>query len=186
MITLPLRMVTEEFRRTPVLLGAEWEEVAPFYAAGDPIRQIERASIRAFMVKHRAYLKGRVMDFGAGEQPYRDLVDGEYCPFEKGGRDPGGYFDAVMCNQVVQYLDDPKQLLAWGTRAPLKVGGHLVMTYPTNWAEVETEDLWRFTKAGMERLLREIGFTVVAHELRAAVAVGAFQFPLGYGVIARR
>lgn len=169
------------------LMGAEWEEVAGFYAAGDPIRQIERASIRAFMVKHAHVLGGRVLDFGSGDEPYRDLIRGEYVPYEKDrGSMPGGYFDAVICNQVLQYVTDPMNVLRWALHASLRPGGHLLFTYAANWDEVEKEDLWRFTKAGMERLLREAGFTLLDHELRAKVQIGCFSFPLGYGALCTR
>ena len=150
----------------------------------ESIRALERASIRAFMKKHRQYLKGRVLDFGAGKQPYRDLVEGEYVPHEQGEPIPGTHFDAVMCNQVMQYLDDPaKYLSAFAVlTAP---GGHLVMRYPTCWAEVEESDLWRFTKAGMTKLLKDAGFRVLVHERGAEIDLNGFKFPLGYGVVAQ-
>lgn len=153
-------------------------EVVP----GDPIRYIERASIRAFMENHRQYLRGRVLDFGAGDQPYRDLVDGEYVPFEKGDPSISGMFDAVMCNQVIQYLEKPEEVIE-SLVDRLCWGGHLVMTYPTNWAEVEGSDLWRFPRAGMTQLLARTGLSIVVHELRAEVAIGHFKFALGYGVV---
>lgn len=175
----------------PIILRAEVslplvKNMEGFGDSRDPIRQIERASIRAFMEKHRSYLKGRVMDFGAGQQPYKDLVDGEYVPYEKDEPLPGGYFDAVMCNQVLQYVVDPLHALQWGIRAALRVGGALLLTYPTNWDEVEQTDLWRFTEVGMARMLQNAGFTVVAQERRAEVAIGNFKFPLGYGVVATK
>ena len=66
-----------------------------------------------------------------------------------------------------------------------------MLTYPTNWPEVEPEDLQRFTKAGMERLLTEAGFEIVRHERSAEVAplvaghLHRKTFCAGYGVIAR-
>lgn len=162
------------------------------YWNNDTVRQLDRASIRNFMVKHREYLKGRVLDFGAGKpgtcfqpEPYRDLVSGDYVPHEKGDSLLVGPFDVVMCNQVLQYLADPLEALQW-FRSALCEGGHLVMTYATNWDEVEDADLWRFTKAGMERLLALAGFTVVLHERRAEIDLNGFRFPLGYGVVACR
>lgn len=144
------------------------------------------------MERNRQYLKGRVLDFGAGTpatcrqpQPYRDLVDGEYCPVDVGSdwMEPMG-FGSIICTQVMQYIEIPHILLAkfWGA---LSKGGHLVMTYPTNWDEVESSDLWRFTRAGMEALLDDAGFTIVTHERRAEIDLGGFKFPFGYGVVAR-
>lgn len=184
MIALPLVYAPPVVSGTKVL-GADWSEIGHFYP-GDPIRQIERASIRAWMVKHRDLLTGRVLDFGSGDEPYKDLVAGEYVPHEKDSQGPHGYFDAVICNQVLQYVNDPENVLRWAIAASLKRGGHLLLTYATNWDEVEKEDLWRFTKSGMERLLQKCGFTILAHDLRAKVQFGNFSFPLGYGVLCQR
>ena len=150
----------------------------------DSIRTLERASIRAFMKKHKSYLRGRVLDFGAGKQPYRDLVEGEYVPYDLGDAYPNGKFDAVMCNQVMQYVAEPDHLLS-AFKLLTTPAGHLVMTYPTSWAEVEDTDFWRFTKAGMTKLLNDAGFRVIAHERRAEIDLNGFKFPLGYGVVAQ-
>ena len=92
----------------------------PFYESvfgtlGD-IRAMERASIRAFMEQHKEKLTGRVLDFGAGEQPYRDLVSGEYIPFEGSEiqlmESVQVAFDVIMCNQVLQYVDIPDHTIA--------------------------------------------------------------------------
>jgi SAM-dependent methyltransferase len=167
----------------------------PRHWSGHTIRELERASIREFMERSREFLKGRVLDFGAGKpgtcqtpQPYRDLVEGEYVPFDKDDDLPIPYseaFEAVICTQVVQYLPDPERMLTV-MRKYLKPGGHLLLTYPTNWDEVEISDLWRFTKTGMERLLRKAGFQILRHERRASINLGGFRFPLGYGVVAQR
>jgi SAM-dependent methyltransferase len=160
------------------------------------IRELERGSIRAFMEKHQAYLSGRVLDFGSGSEPYRDLVSGEYVPFDtyehkimpvggKRGTPQGAEFDAIMCNQVIQYIPDPQGVLI-KFYALLKRGGHLVITFPTNWDEVEPTDFWRFTRKGMERLLSIAGFSPLIVERRAEIALGGFRFPLGYGVVAER
>jgi SAM-dependent methyltransferase len=147
----------------------------------------ERESIRSFMERHREYLRGRVLDYGAGKQPYRDLVDGEYVPFEKGDRTPLGFFNAVMCNQVIQYVPNPCSALR-DIGMMLAAGGKLLITYPTNWDEVEGNDLWRFTSAGMESLLTRAGFNILIHERRAVVTnqEDGFKFPLGYGCVAER
>jgi SAM-dependent methyltransferase len=160
----------------------------------DTIRELERASIRQFVGECRALLAGRVLDFGAGKpetcrepQPYRDLVSGYYVPYEPGDEHllDCRSFAAVLCTQVLQYVADPlATLLLIGNC--LTTNGHLVMTYPTCWDEVEATDLWRFTKAGMEKLLNRAGFRVLVHQRRAEIALGGFCFPLGYGVVACR
>lgn len=188
------------------------------------LRDIERDSIRAFVqsAADDGYLSGRVLDYGCGKQPYRDIVeaagaeyvgyDHESFPAKVGDfsvdTDPthSERFDAVLCTQVVQYIplyrderytpDSSLPVILDRLRSVLRLGtfdqrenGHLVLTYPTNWPEVEPEDLHRFTKAGMERLLTEAGFEVVKHELRAEVLFGferdSVRVALGYGVVAR-
>jgi SAM-dependent methyltransferase len=161
----------------------------------DAIRVMERVSIRAYMQRWKHLLQGRVLDFGAGTQPYRDLLDSqaEYVPFDPGmtgGREvsaalPTPFFQLVMCNQVFQYLVKPAETVAWFAEI-LKPGGHLVMTYATNWPEVEESDLHRHTKAGMEHLLGHAGFKILDHTRRCELRVGGLCIPLGYGVVAAK
>lgn len=156
------------------------------------IRQMERGSIRAFMEQHKEKLKGRVLDFGAGEQPYRDLVEGEYVPFDLDGIFPeNDLFDVIICNQVLQYAPRPVGTLEICNAILQARRGVLILTYATNWDEVPNDcygdhcDRWRFTKKGMEDLLDRAGFEVLDHQRRCEVRVGAFTFPIGYGVVAR-
>ena len=94
-------------------------------------------------------------------------------------------FDAVMCNQVVQYVVSTPRTLRDLYHA-LKLHGYFVMTFATNWDEVEDTDLQRYTRAGMIGLLKNAGFTLVKCERRAEVTHNMFRFPLGYGVVARK
>jgi SAM-dependent methyltransferase len=173
---------------------------------GPLIRDCERVSIRGFMTRHRQYLKGRVLDYGSGKQPYKDLVEGEYFPYDPAYHpatyndllmlDPSEHapYDAIMCNQVIQYEQEPDYLIDQ-CATNLKQGGYLVMTYPTNWDEVtgDDDDYFRFTKKGMEYLLanadlleKDAKFTILHHTLRASISFPGFSFPLGYGVVAQR
>lgn len=185
------------------------------------LRDVERKSIFEFVqrVAKLGYLKGDVLDYGCGMQPYRGLVErygGQYVGFDRpwfpgyieGSPSLGPipeevwdtYWDAVLCTQVVQYIplvrygSDPEgslQSVLSRMRQNLRVKrGHLVMTYPTNWPEVEELDLHRFTQEGMTRLLTEAGFEIVLHEPRAAFRAWinewiTDEFLVGYGVVAR-
>ena len=173
------------------------------------LRDLEHGSIRSFVQScaEAGYLSGRVLDYGCGRQPYRDIVEeagGAYTPYDAPtfpasmaaedttGLAFGGLYDTILCTQVVQYVEDVGGLF----RNQLRIGhmvrtapSYLVLTYPTNWPEVEPEDLHRFTKAGMERLLIEAGFKIMRHDRRATVLFGfhrdSEQVALGYGVVAR-
>lgn len=171
------------------------------------LRESERDSIRAFVqwAAHSGYFAGRVLDFGCGRQPYREIVEqagGEYIPFDRqsfpgnvSGEDVGdtwhlGEYDAILCTQVVQYIPlypyyDGLQSVLGGMYESLSERGHLVMTYPTHWPEVEVEDRHRFTKSGMEELLAFVGFEVILHVQRHAMAVEGEALAYGYGVVAR-
>jgi Methyltransferase domain len=189
------------------------------------LRGIEHKSIRDFIQRAAdlGYLSGRVLDYGAGRMPYREIVieaGGDHWVYDShtfpGSTVAEGFighdfnwqaerWDAILCTQVVQYLPRPRRTLReirnhlYGPATDPR-HGHLVLTYPTNWPEVEPEDLHRFTKAGMERLLTEAGFEIVLHERRAVVyltgdinhpgkrpvIVGSeTEFALGYGCVAR-
>lgn len=178
------------------------------------LRDYERQTIRDFVetAAEEGLLSNSVLDLGAGQQPYRDIVErmgGDYVPFDAPGY-PGSVtkidttgeafgrlFATVLCTQVIQYQQDPLTFLT-NIRARIAGAGHLVMTYPTNWPEVEEADRFRFTKAGMRTLLTDAGFQIVRHEKRGSIWDGRMElarekrmtatgeeFVLGYGVVAR-
>ena len=179
---------------------------AAVLAVTDLLTARENDSIRAFVQQaaSEGYLSGSVLDYGAGRMPYMDIVreagggyfaydDPEY-PNSMARKQLGkGWasrcpYDSVLCTQVIQYIPDP---LAWLTEMHetlVRPGGYLVMTYPTNWPEIQEADLWRFPKAGMERLLVQAGFSIELHQRRATTAVMIDEsavLALGYGVVAK-
>jgi len=175
----------------------------------DLLTKIENDSIRAWLhsVADEGYFKGRVLDYGCGKQPYRRLVEehgGEYQGFDRvdypanlgtGDVGPGltfgVMFDAVLFTQVIQYALNPFELLTNMRHYTVAEEGVLVMTYPTNWPEVQEVDRWRFTKAGMEALLADAGYGILRHDRRATIQgahegeYAGYDFALGYGVVAR-
>jgi 2-polyprenyl-3-methyl-5-hydroxy-6-metoxy-1,4-benzoquinol methylase len=167
---------------------------------GPIIRDIERDSIREFLEQNSRIFRGAtVLDYGCGHGPYRELVTdagGHWNGYDRPDlpaavsqvqSDPdlpnGHLYDAIVCTQVIQYVDDPLSLLA-GFYASLREGGHLVMTGPTNWAVVEPEDLWRFTRAGIRRLLEAAGFHIEVLVDRATIELDGFRMPVGWGTVA--
>jgi SAM-dependent methyltransferase len=158
------------------------------------IRDLERASIREFVRENAHLLTGRVLDYGCGKSPYREYVTGEYVGYDAG---LPGYkavgdesvlqdeeFDAVLLTQVLQYCPEPKKTVLEISRL-LKSGGHLLLTYQTNWDEVEPSDINRLTYSGVEDIIpREL--TIVSHKRRAEINLGGFKFPLGGALVAQR
>lgn len=163
------------------------------------LRDMERASIARFVASCSYALGGHVLDLGCGQQPYRHIIEdagGVYQGYDRAdypgtvvltnvGDEPTPFtYDAVVCTQVVQYIPDPLIFLR-GVRDLLNVNGHLILTWPTNWPEVEPEDLHRFTAMGMRRLLGLAGFIILRLEPRAHFVRGGDTFTLGYGAVAR-
>ncbi len=159
---------------------------------------IEKQSIRAFLESVK--WKGQVLDYGCGQQPYQDYIEAcgaDYAAYDRkdfGGnvsqRDLGDgsllehKWDIVLSTQAVQYVPDPSTWLTHIRRRMLTEGGLLVLTYPATWPVIRNE-LWHFTREGMELLLRTAGFSVLRHELRAAIPMDGFELPIGYGAVAR-
>lgn len=166
----------------------------------DELTLLDVESIRKFVlsVEAEGYLGGAVLDYGSGRQPHRDIIEaagGEYVPFDSpsfpcsiASTDTtelarGRKFDAVLCSGVLQFVDDVPEFLRH-LRTWLYPDGVLVLSYTTNWPEVNHEDLHRFTRTGMDGLLIDAGWTVLRHERRATIHAHGYEWALGYGVVA--
>lgn len=161
------------------------------------LREIESRSIRDFIERHQEKIGGRVLDFGSGKQPYRDLVikaGGEYVPWDdprfpgatvdEEHRIPIGAFDTVICTQVLQYVDQPVTVLEH-IKGFLKRDGWLLLTGPTNWPVVEEDDKWRFTVTGIALLLLRAGYVKTEVSPRAAVSFQGEEWSLGWQAVGR-
>jgi len=161
------------------------------------LREREAESIRAFLRGHADTFAGqRVLDYGAGRQPYRDIVEdagGEYVPFDSpvfpasvASADTTelerGPWDVIVCTQVIQYVPDVPGLLEMFHAELADAPGILLLTGPTNWPVVELEDLWRFTLAGIVRLLGEAGFGYVEGDYRHATRCESEEYPHGWAL----
>lgn len=164
------------------------------------IRIEQRRKIEHFLSCCGGHFSGRyVLDYGCGKAPYREIVERnggnwagwdhvEY-PGNVSGRNIGASVnplqvgprvDVVLSTQMLQYVPDPHRLL-------LEMRGKsdkLIMTYATNWPEIEPWDLHRFTRGGMEHLLRTAGWNATVHEPLGEFRQEDFVMVLGYGVIA--
>ena len=172
-------------------------------AAQETLRDLERASLVGFVGDHAPKFRGRrVLDYGAGRQPYRDLIarqeplsyvafDRRAFPANVSGENLGDdrplalKWDVILCTQILQYVPAAGALLAAFHQA-LVPDGVLILTGPTNWPEVEPEDHRRFTVAGIRAVLDAIGFNHVTVRSRAAIRWGPEELSLGWGATAYR
>lgn len=126
----------------------------------------------------RKFAKGRVLDVGCGNKPYRnrfpDSVN-EYvgCDVEQSSLQvvdkicpatsldfTDGSFDTVFCTQVLEHVYDHKQVFKEIIRV-LKPEGYFIGSLPMSWPHHEVpHDFFRFTKYGLEGLIKETGFEV--------------------------
>ncbi len=130
-------------------------------------------------------LQGCVLDLGCGIQPYRELLtnataivgleldtpqnrsgdkrvdvfyDGMTIPFSDGD------FQSVLCNQVLEHVQDPQNFLGEISRV-LAPEGTLILSVPFFWPEHEQPwDMQRFTSFGLVNQLTDTGFELVSHD----------------------
>ncbi len=153
----------------PSILGAF---VNPFYLA--------RKGLYREISSMAEYISGRTLDVGCGRKPYRGLFNvAEYVGLEidtpenrssksadcyyNGTRIPfdDSTFDAVVCNQVLEHVYEPKAFLDEVNRV-LKPNGKLLLSVPFIWDEHEQpRDYARYSSYGLTSILRERGFRLV-------------------------
>lgn len=125
------------------------------------------------------YIKGRVIDLGCGEAPYKDdilKVADEYIgvDWKSSFHDQSNvdvfanlcetlpfddcYADTVVSFQVMEHLPEPDFFLSECYRI-LRAGGKLFITVPFMWHVHEAPyDYFRYTRYGLEYLLSKNGF----------------------------
>lgn len=123
--------------------------------------------------------EGRVVDLGCGTAPYKEIIlkkADEYIgvDWENSLHDPAnidvfanlnerlpledGYAHTVTSFQVMEHLPEPGHFLSECFRI-LKSGGRLIITVPFMWHVHEApHDYYRFTRYGLEYLLKKSGF----------------------------
>ena len=124
----------------------------------------------------RQYLHGRCLDAGAGRMAFACQVDKhveEYIPLDVQRR-PGlktmgsvldlpfrdESLDSILCLQVLEHVPDPGQALREFFRC-LKPGGTLLVSVPhLAYLHNEPHDYFRYTRHGLDELLRRAGFAV--------------------------
>lgn len=143
------------------------------------IFQTVRVELDAAVRRHTHFLKGRILDVGAGSYnrygSYFKAAEYVRMNMELG---PGtqltgraekipvanAEFDGIVCTQVLGDIFDVRKALAEFNRV-LKVGGRVLLTESLiDPLHDEPHDYWRFTRHAMQRLFEEAGFKVLALE----------------------
>jgi SAM-dependent methyltransferase len=124
-----------------------------------------------------------IVDVGSGAfEPYKDLfdsVDGIYVSMDRFERASlqgdakaipvaSGRADLVLCTEVLEHLPDPHRALAEMYRV-LTPAGFLVLTVPLVWGEHHGMDYYRWTEAGLRRMLQRVGFEVQVVKRRGGI-----------------
>lgn len=144
---------------------------------------------RALSAAAREYVRGRLLDAGAGRQAYRAMLQRYCASYESldvgGAADhvadlqrtglPDAQYDSIFCTQVLHHLPEPGAAISEMARM-LRPGGRVVISAPhLVWMHNEPHDFWRFTRYGMRHLLEKAGLRVMKEE-----AVGGLICFLGY------
>ena len=152
------------------------------------LADLQLLTIFRFLAMRLGSCCGRLLDVGAGETPWRDLLpagveyvgvdadlsgefgmrhrsnitsyDGKTLPYGNGS------FDHVLCTEVLEHVSDPLAFLADIQRV-LRSGGSLILTVPWS-ARLHhlPYDYSRFTRFGLIKLLDAAGFSSVIIEER--------------------
>ena len=113
----------------------------------------------------------RVLDVGCGPKPYYpffaarateyvgvDVVENPAAELRGSVEDlpvPDASFDLVLCTQVLEHCDDPRQAVAELRRVTAPGGRVLASTHGTQVYHPSPQDYWRWTHAGLHRLFEE-------------------------------
>lgn len=146
------------------------------------VQWILQRQLRAAAEKH---LRGRLVDIGCGEKPWRELyapyveehigIDHPQTLHDRRSIDVFGTsyaipardasFDSAVSTAVLEHLEEPEQALQECHRV-LKPGGTAIYTVPFIWhLHEEPRDFYRFTNHALRYLFEKVGFEVL--ELQA-------------------
>ena len=154
-----------------------------------------RRNLYKAILANKKYLKGRLLDFGCGDKPYKELLnvkeyigldivksghrhkneqidvfyDGKTIPFGN------NHFDSVFSSEAFEHVSNLDEIIKELHRV-LKPGGYILITVPFVWNEHEAPlDYARYTSFGLKRLLVESGFKIVSFKKSANYVETLFQ-----------
>lgn len=129
----------------------------------------------------KKYAKGRLVDIGCGEKPYKCLTQNYVA--EHVGADHNDtfhdtskidlfctaydipvddeYFETILCTSVLEHLEEPSRAIKEANRV-LRKNCYAIYTAPLFWHLHESpRDFYRFTKYGLAHLFEKNGFEVI-------------------------
>jgi len=157
--------------------------LSPSLAPANIDRYLARVAILQAIRSSSSHLRGRCLDVGCGDQPYRSLLlQPPFQVYELLGLDRAGVrcqhtppdlvwvdgriplrdasIDSALCTEVLEHCPDPAALLREVLRV-LRPGGSLVLTTPFLWPLHEVPHDWaRYTPYALRQLLEDAGFLV--------------------------
>jgi len=153
-------------------------------------RQLNRA-VRELIQEAALEQGATVVDYGCADRPYVEFLpygvnyvgadlpgnakaDVEIAP-DGTIPVPSGTVDLVLSTQVLEHVEDPRAYLAECARV-LRPGGKLLLsTHGIMYYHPDPEDYWRWTCAGLRRLIEDQGFGVLATRGLLGLVAASFQ-----------
>jgi SAM-dependent methyltransferase len=132
-----------------------------------------------YILKIKNIEKIKLADFGCGTKPYYSLFDlpnieylGIDLPWNPHAEikididskieADNGVLDVILSTQVLEHVDNPQTYLSEAYRV-LKKDGLLVLTTHGYWMyHPDPTDFWRWTSAGLKKIVEKEGFEVIA------------------------
>lgn len=154
--------------------------------------------IKEYLTPELGVLRGRVLDIGCGDQPYRKLMTGveTYIAIDWNVRDSltanqlkncfvrgsatelpfkNAIFDAVLASQILEHVREP-QLFLEEIRRVLVKGGKCILTFPLiNPVHEAPFDFTRFTEYGILSLIDKTNFS-----FEKTIPMGGGWLAVGY------
>lgn len=171
-------------RRSEVRSRAPW---SPFAYVADRLEALVADLLRPAVSE-----SSEVLDYGCADSPYRHLIPSgaHYIRADLPGNAeaeieidatgavplPDESCDVVLSTQVLEHVDDPAAYLREAFRL-LRPGGALVLsTHGIMYYHPDPEDYWRWTSAGLTKVVTAEGFVI--DELRGALGLASASLQL--------
>lgn len=141
---------------------------------------IERTTLTYAVKKYNSCCNGMCLDLGCGNKEYKEflkvndyigvdvskdskadiLCDAHFLPFKN------ACFDSVLCTQMLEHVQNPNKVCSEIVRI-LKAQGTILLSVPMIWElHEEPNDYYRYTKYGINFLLKKNGFKILHIESR--------------------